>query len=51
MPSQVFFSDIRRQKRSLASLNEHFGNAIAGKKTLLENKTELLEVPKSKYRL
>jgi len=26
IPTQVFFSDTRRQKRSLASLNEYFGN-------------------------
>jgi len=45
IPTQVFFSDTRRQKRSLASLNEYFGNAVAGKKPKLGNKMELLEVP------
>jgi hypothetical protein len=52
MPTQVFFSDTRRQKRppageagSLASLNEYFGNAVAGKKPKLGNKIELLELP------
>ena len=52
IPAQVFFSDTRRQKRqpageagSLASLNEYFGNAVAGKKPTLGNKMELLEVP------
>ncbi len=45
MPTQVFFSDTRRQKRNLASLNEYFGNAVAGKKPKLGNKIELLEVP------
>lgn len=51
------FSDIRRQKRSLASLNEYFGNrakvrwtfepacAEARKKPKLGNKMELIEVP------
>ena len=45
IPTQVFFSDTRRQKRNLASLNEYFGNAIAEKKPKLGNKMELLEVP------
>ena len=45
IPTQVFFSDTRQQKRSLASLNEYFGNAVAVKKSLLGNKKELLEVP------
>ncbi len=52
MRTQVFFSDKRRQKRqpageagSLASLNEYFGNAVAGKKPKLGSKMELLEVP------
>ena len=45
IPTQVFFSDTRRQKRNLASLNEYFGNAVAGKKPKLGNKMELLEVP------
>ena len=45
IPTQVFFSDTRHQKRSLASLNEYFGNAVAGKKSQLGNKKELLEVP------
>ena len=62
IPTQVFFSDIRRQKRqpageagSLAVLNEYFGNLplpageVAGKKPKLGNKMELLEVPLSKY--
>jgi len=40
------FSDTRHQKQSLASLNEYFGNAEAGKKPKLGNKMELLEVPK-----
>ncbi len=44
IPRQGFFLDTRRQKRSLASLNEHFGNAVAEKKPKLENKMELLEV-------
>ena len=48
IPTQVFFSDTRRQKRNLASLNEYFGNAVAGKKPKLGNKMELLEVPISK---
>jgi hypothetical protein len=59
IPRQVFFSDARHQKRSLASLNEYFGNrtkvrwtfepacAEARKKPKLENKMELLEVPLS----
>jgi hypothetical protein len=45
IPTQVFFSDPRHQKQSLASLNEYFGNAVAGKKPKLGNKMELLEVP------
>jgi hypothetical protein len=45
MPPQVFFSDTRHQKRSLAPLNEYFGNAVAVKKSQLGNKKELLEVP------
>ena len=45
IPRQVFFSDIRHQKRSLASPNEYFGNVVAGEKTKLGNKMELLEVP------
>ncbi len=45
IPTQVFFSDTRHQKQSLASLNEYFGNAVAGKKPKLGNKMELLEVP------
>ena len=44
IPTHVFFSDIRHQKRSLALLNEYFGNAVAGKKSQLGNKKELLEV-------
>jgi len=46
------FLDTRRQKRqpageagSLASLNEYFGNVVAGKKPKLGNKMELLVVP------
>ena len=49
MPTQVFFSDTRHQKRSLASLNEYFGNAEAGKKIKLGNEMELLEVPFNKF--
>jgi hypothetical protein len=45
IPTQVFFSDTRHQKQSLASLYEYFGNAVAGKKPKLGNKMELLEVP------
>ncbi len=45
MPARVFFSDTRQQKWSLASLNEYFANAVAGKKTKLGNKMELIEVP------
>ena len=45
IPTQVFFSETRRQKRSLASLNEYFDNAVAGKKNKLGNKIELLEMP------
>jgi hypothetical protein len=48
IPTQVFFSDTRHQKQSLASLYEYFGNAVAGKKPKLGNKMELLEVPFSK---
>ncbi len=44
LPTQVFFSDTRHQKRSLARLNEYFGNAVAGKKPKLGNKMELIEV-------
>jgi len=51
IPTQAFFSDTRRQKRqsageagSLASLNEYFGNAEAGKKPKLGNKMVLLKV-------
>ncbi len=58
IPTQVFFSDTRHQKRSLASLNEYFGNlpagqvgAVAGKKTKLGNKMELIEVPISRITL
>jgi len=49
IPTQLFFSDTRHQKRSLASLNEYFGNAEAGKKPMLGNKMELLEVPNSVF--
>ncbi len=45
IPTQVFIADTRRQKRSLASLNEYFGNEVAEKKPKLGNKMELLEVP------
>ncbi len=59
IPTQVFFSDKRHQKRSLASPNEYFGNRVkvrwtfepacaeARKKPKLGNKMELLEVPYS----
>jgi hypothetical protein len=49
IPTQIFFSDTRHQKRSSASLNEYFGNAVAGKKPKLGNKMELIEVPLSPY--
>ena len=52
IPTQIFFSDTRHQKRppageagSLASLNEYFGNEVAGEKPMLGNKMELLETP------
>jgi hypothetical protein len=45
IPTQVFFLDTRHRKQSLASLNEYFGNAVAGKKPKLGNKMELLEIP------
>jgi len=45
IPKQVFFSKTRHKKQSLASLNEHFGNAVAEKKTKLGNKMELLGCP------
>ena len=45
IPTQVFFSDTRHQKRNLASLNEYFGNEVAGEKPMLGNKMELLETP------
>lgn len=32
MMTQGFFLDTRRQKLSLAGLNEYFGNEVAGKK-------------------
>ena len=44
LPRQVFFLDTRRQKWSLASLNEYFDNAVAEEKPKLGNKTELIEV-------
>ena len=58
IPTQVFFSDTRRQKRqpageaeSLASLNEYFGNLLlpvgrrrSRKKPKLGNNMELIEV-------
>ncbi len=45
MRTQVFFSDMRHQKRSLARLNEYFGNEVVGKKNKLSNKIEFLEMP------
>ncbi len=45
MRTQGFFSDTRHQKRSLAGLNEYFGNEVAGKKNKLSIKIEFLEVP------
>ncbi len=38
MITQDFFSDTRHQKRSLAGLNEYFGNEVAGKKNKLATK-------------
>jgi len=45
MITQEFFSDMRRQKRSLARLNEYFDNEVAEKKNKLATKIEFLEMP------
>ncbi|SDF07402.1 hypothetical protein SAMN05421636_1116 [Pricia antarctica] len=45
MMTQNFFSDMRRQKRSLAELNEYFGNEVAGKMDKSASKIEFLEMP------
>jgi len=45
MMTQDFFSDMRRQKRSLAELNEYFGNEVAGKKDKSATKISFLEMP------
>ena len=45
MITQLFFLDTRRQKRSLAGLNEYFGNEVAEKKNKLANELGFLEVP------
>ena len=48
MIAPYFFSDTRRQKRSLAGLNEHFGNEVAGEKNKLATKVGFLEVPSNR---
>ncbi len=45
MIPQGFFSDTRHQKRSLAGLNEYFGNEVAGKKNKLATTVGFLEMP------
>ena len=40
-----FFVDTRRQKRSVAGLHEHFGNAVAAEKIESRTKRGFLEVP------
>ncbi len=45
MITQGCFSDTRHQKRSLAALNEYFGNEVAGKKNKLATKVGFLEMP------
>ncbi len=45
MITQEFFSDTRHQKRSLAGLNEYFGNEVAWKKNKLATKVGFLEMP------
>ncbi len=51
MITQEFFSDTRHQKRSLAGLNEYFGNEVAGKKNKLATKVGVLELPFNKILL
>jgi hypothetical protein len=45
MMTQELFSGTRRQKRSLAGLNEYFGNEVAGKKNKSATETGFLEMP------
>ncbi len=45
MVTQEFFSDTRRQKRSLAGLNEYFGNEVAGKNNKLATKIGFWRCP------
>ncbi len=42
MRTQEFLPDTRHQKRSLAELNEYFGNEVAGENSKLSFKIELL---------
>ncbi len=47
MVTQEFFSDTRRQKRSLApiAIGKYFGNEVAGINNNLATKVGLLEMP------
>ncbi len=44
MKTQIFFSDTRRQKRSLTEINESLGDEIAGKMKTLGYEIGFLQI-------